>query len=323
MITDFLHNTIFQDQTFSLRNLHLQDNLLNHIPNAIQEVRYLKHLNIQNNKLSSLSGIDIKTLDICKEAQIKMSGNPFECSCKNLHMIRWFESNKNRIEDLDDIYCIGGVYLLNITKQMREFELSCLSTFWLEFSASLCICVTLAIIFAAICYRYRVFIQYLYLILVSSRPKPSELNDKYDYDVFISYSNKDYDGVIHTLYKRLTEEFNMNVCIHDKDFVPGRSIANEILRCIDHSRKVVFVVTRNFLEIDWGNYELELARIHAFRSERCGLLIILKDELLIKEMPELLKKMWWKIVCLKWPNGDNCGDSEELFWHNLKLSLAE
>ena len=60
-----------------------------------------------------------------------------------------------------------------------------------------------------------------------------------------------------------------------------------------------------------------MARIHAFRSGRSGLLIILKDKLAIEEMPDLLKRMWWKIVCMKWPNDEQPEDME-VFWQNFK-----
>ena len=317
-----LSRYLFEDQAFSLRNLYLQNNVFRNIPGAILKIKHLKLLNLQNNKLSTLSELDTEILEASHETIIKISRNPFDCSCQNLHMVRWLKKNEKRIQDFKDISCIGGVNLKNITNQIRYFELNCLGSFWLEFSASLCIILILAIIASAICYRYRVYIQYLYLIAVSSRPNAEQQNDNYDFDGFISYSNRDYDWVLNILYKHFTEDMNMSICVHDKDFIPGRSIANEILRCIDQSRKVIFVVTRSFLESDWGNYELELARIHAFRSGRSGLLIILKDELLIQEMPELLKKMWWKIVCMKWPNAGTCED-HQLFWHNLKLAMEE
>ena len=332
-----LHDAIFYDQTFSLRNLYIQDNAFRHIPKAMQKVKGLQLCDIRNNELSTLSDYDMDILDACEEATIRISRNPFDCTCESLQMIKWIGKNKPRIEDFDDIYCIQGVKLKNITVNIRHFELKCLSTFWLEFSASLSIVLILTITIIAICYRYRVFFEYLYIILVSSRPKKNHTKDNYEFDAFISYSNKDYNWVVNTLYKRLTQEMNMKVSIHDKDFIPGRDIAHEILRCIDSSRKVIFVVTRSFLKSDWTNYELEMARLHAFRSGRSGLIIILKDGLQVKEMPELLKKMWWKVVCAKWPITNNAGHIDEiadniddntcedhrLFWQTLLKGMED
>ena len=168
---------------------------------------------------------------------------------------------------------------------------------------------------------------------MATRQKQQNVNDNYEFDAFISYSGKDYEWVVNTLYTRLVAE-NMKVALHHRNFIPGKPIANEILRCIDQSRKVIFVVTKNFLNSEWGNYELEMARIHAFRSGRSGLIIILKDGLQVKEMPDLLKRMWWKVVCAKWPiigNTDEncdeeCGNASQrlnLFWENLLIGITD
>ena len=328
-----LHDNLFHDQTLSLKKLYLHDNLLRHIPKAIRKVKRVEVLDIQRNKLSKLSELDTQILDSCHEAKLKLTGNPFECSCENLHMIKWLESNEKRIEDFNYIKCIGEKYLKNLTDDLPHFQLKCLGTFWLEFSVSLCILLILIIIISAICYRYRVFIEYLYIILMSKRPKQQYENDNYEFDAFISYSTKDYRWVVNTLYKRLEEE-NVKVAIHDRDFIPGRSIASEILRCIDQSRKIIFVVTRNFLKSDWGIYELEIARIHAFRSGRSGLIIILKDGLQAKDLPVLLQRIWWKVVCAKWPimdssgekgvgHFDNASEQLELFWQTLLKGIRD
>ena len=73
-----------------------------------------------------------------------------------------------------------------------------------------------------------------------------------------------------------------------------------------------------------------MARIHAFRSGRSGLIIILKDGLQVKEMPELLKRMWWKVVCAKWPvdgNSDDIDDNNsedrKLFWQTLLKGIED
>ena len=325
-----LHENLLNDQASSLRNIYIQDNAFRHIPQTLRKLRGLKLLDIQNNKLSSLSEYDIDALEDCREATIRISRNPFDCTCESLQMIKWLERNEYRIEDFDDIFCIQGAKLKTITINIRQFKLKCLSKFWLEFSASMCILLVLAIIGTAICYRYRVFLEYMYIILLSHRQNKYCANDSYEFDAFISYSNKDYEWVINTLYKRMTEEMNMKVSIHDKDFIPGRDIAHEILRCIDNSRKVIFVLTRNYLKSDWTNYELEMARIHAFRSGRSGLIIILKDGLQVKEMPDLLKRMWWKVVCAKWlvsrkldNSDDNDSEDRKLFWQTLLKGIED
>ena len=113
-----LHDSLLYDQTLSLKTLFIQDNAMQNIPKAIRQVSGLKLLDIRNNKISTLSEFDMETLDMYQQAMIRLSGNPFDCSCQNLLMIKWFGRNRQRIEDLDNIHCITGVQLNNITNDL-------------------------------------------------------------------------------------------------------------------------------------------------------------------------------------------------------------
>ncbi|KAK3088047.1 hypothetical protein FSP39_013890 [Pinctada imbricata] len=146
----------------------------------------------------------------------------------------------------------------------------------------------------AIGYRNKAVVIYLYLMAARRIKKQRHLQDSgdnYTYDVFLSYSHLDCDWVIGSLFQYLTQELSLQVCMYQKDFIPGESIAEEILRSIDSSRKSVFVITRNFLESKWSMFEMELARQHVFMNDSDTILIILKDDIQVHELPNLLKKI--------------------------------
>ncbi|KAK3087432.1 hypothetical protein FSP39_005864 [Pinctada imbricata] len=126
----------------------------------------------------------------------------------------------------------------------------------------------------------------------------------------------DEDWVTGPLFRYLNNELSLKICIHHKDFIPGEPIAEEILRCIDSSRKSVFVITRHFLASDWSLFEMDLARRHVFQSDSDTILVILKDDIPVHEMPSMLRKIWWRIVCLKFPNNNDVSDIE-MFWKKL------
>ncbi|CAG2252777.1 unnamed protein product [Mytilus edulis] len=113
------------------------------------------------------------------------------------------------------------------------------------------------------------------------------------------------------------------LCLHDKDFIAGESIAVNVLNAIDSSRKVIFIITHEFLKSSWGSYEMEMTRMHAFQKGREDMVIVVvKDDIKITDMPEVMKNMWIKITCIQWPNDDNLPyNTEEIFYEKMKMSL--
>ena len=59
----YIHNDLLSDQSLSLRNLTLRNNVFHQIPSTTRNARKLKLLDIQNNKLSTLSESDTYVLD--------------------------------------------------------------------------------------------------------------------------------------------------------------------------------------------------------------------------------------------------------------------
>jgi hypothetical protein len=86
----------------------------------------------------------------------------------------------------------------------------------------------------------------------------------------------------------------------EKDFIPGFSKADEMLRCIDNSRKVMFVVSELFLQSGWESYTVQMTVTHAFHNHREGSLIVLmKDDIPTMRMPKDLRNVWWTLDVIK------------------------
>ncbi|VDI80596.1 Hypothetical predicted protein [Mytilus galloprovincialis] len=117
----------------------------------------------------------------------------------------------------------------------------------------------------------------------------------------------------------------LELCQNAKDFIAGNSITENVINAIDSSRKVIFIITRNFLKSTWGSYEMEMTRMHAFQKGREDMVIVVvKDEIKITDMPEILKRMWSKIACIQWPNDDNLPhNTKEIFYEKIKMSLKK
>ncbi len=82
---------------------------------------------------------------------------------------------------------------------------------------------------------------------------------EFRYDVFISYSHKDGEWVTRTLLPRLEKE-GLKVCIDQRDFTPGKAALLNMQDGIRESRHILLVLTPNWVESSWTQFEAELAR---------------------------------------------------------------
>ncbi len=74
------------------------------------------------------------------------------------------------------------------------------------------------------------------------------------YDVFISYSHKDSEWVCDWLLPRL-ESAGIRACIDSRDFEVGVPSLINMERAVEQSEKVIFVLTKNWINSEWTNFE--------------------------------------------------------------------
>jgi hypothetical protein len=111
----------------------------------------------------------------------------------------------------------------------------------------------------------------------------------------------------------------MKVSFPDKDFHPGLSEADEMLRCIDDSRKVMFVVSEEFLKGGWESYAVQMTVTHAFHNQREGSMVVLmKDDIQIIRMPKELRYVWWCLEVVKLSDFEN---NLDCFWDRIASIL--
>ncbi len=85
--------------------------------------------------------------------------------------------------------------------------------------------------------------------------EPSAAGDQaYRYDVFISYSHKDGEWVRDWLLPRL-EAAGLRVCIDFRDFEVGLPSLVNMERAAERSRKMLLVLTPNWIASEWTNFE--------------------------------------------------------------------
>ncbi|XP_034091953.1 uncharacterized protein LOC117559345 [Gymnodraco acuticeps] len=93
--------------------------------------------------------------------------------------------------------------------------------------------------------------------LSPSVPVPPTLRDGECYHVFISYSSTDYQWT-HCLIDQL-EACGLQVCYHDRDFLPGRTVLENMSDCIQESQKVLLVLSPEFVRSRWCLLEANMS----------------------------------------------------------------
>jgi hypothetical protein len=99
-------------------------------------------------------------------------------------------------------------------------------------------------------------------LMMTNRKKSSHSNilDDFQYDVFVSYSDKDRTWVLDELIPNIEKRAEINICLHERDFQVGLSILENIIQCMDKSRCLLLVVSESFLKSNWCAFEMHLAQ---------------------------------------------------------------
>ncbi|XP_068459721.1 uncharacterized protein [Clinocottus analis] len=83
------------------------------------------------------------------------------------------------------------------------------------------------------------------------------LGDGECYHVFISFSSTDYQWT-HSLIDQL-ESCGLQVCYHERDFTPGRTVLENMSDCIQESQKVLLVLSQEFVRSRWCLLEANMS----------------------------------------------------------------
>ena len=83
-------------------------------------------------------------------------------------------------------------------------------------------------------------------------------DDKKDFDVFISYSNLDKEFVEDYLVPNLeneSKERRFHCLLHERDFVPGLPILDQIDEAVNKSSCTMIILSPNFVKSNWARQE--------------------------------------------------------------------
>ena len=107
-------------------------------------------------------------------------------------------------------------------------------------------------------------------------------------DVFVTYSNKDFEWVDRELIP-LLEEHHVKYIIHSRDFELGKPIVENMADSIYKSRKVVVVLSRNYISSSFCMEELGMARQRSIDNGDTSVIAISIEKFKKNEIPKALR----------------------------------
>ncbi|XP_066302276.1 uncharacterized protein [Branchiostoma lanceolatum] len=108
------------------------------------------------------------------------------------------------------------------------------------------------------------------------------------YHVFFCYSKTDAPWVKNMVQKLESDELGFKCCFHERDFIPGMAIIENIVRSIQKSQKTVFVLSREFVASRWCNFERQMVMGANLREENKKVIPVMLREC---DLPDFLHHM--------------------------------
>ena len=104
----------------------------------------------------------------------------------------------------------------------------------------------------------------------------SPLKRKRIFDAFVLYHFDSDDAfVVETLLPKLEENRNFKLCIHSRDFTPGRDIKDNIEEAIEGSNSAIIVMSQGFVDSMWCKEEFTHCYIENMKDAAFNLFVIM------------------------------------------------
>ncbi|KAM7112305.1 toll-like receptor 1 [Ciconia maguari] len=344
-----LTDSVFKCLPVNVKKLNLQNNQITSVAKGMAELKSLKELNLASNRLADLPGCSgftsLEFLNVemnliltpsadffqsCPRVRELQAGdNPFKCSCELQDFIRLERQSGGKLFGWPAAYMCGYPEDLRGT-QLKDFhltELACNTTLLLVTALLLTLVLVAVVAFLCIYLDVPWYVRMTWQWTQTKRRAwhnhPKEQETILQFHAFISYSEHDSLWVKNELIPNLEKgEGCIQLCQHERNFIPGKSIVENIINCIEKSYKSIFVLSPNFVQSEWCHYELYFAHHKLFSENSNSLILILLEPILPYNIParyHKLKALMAKRTYLEWPKERS---KRALFWANLRAAIS-
>ncbi|XP_041945492.1 toll-like receptor 22 isoform X1 [Alosa sapidissima] len=315
-------------------------------PKMFHPIPGLSELYITQNHLPSLDfllGANLSQLTVLKASDNQLQGinqtlakslpqltyldlqkNPFVCDCSNAWFLDWAKNdNYTQVVYLNKYKCSYPSGLKG--QPLEQFNVdSCNETFEFIYFLSSFSLVTLTMLVSffynflrwQLVYAYYLFLAFLY----DSKKRQRQHQQGFQYDAFVSYNSQDELWVLRELLPNLEADQGWRLCLHHRDFEPGKPIIDNIVDGIYSSRKTICVITRSYLRSEWCSREIQVASFRLFDEQNDVLILIFLEDIPATQLSPYhrMRKLVKKRTYLTWPKP---GKDTSVFWQKLQMAM--
>ena len=273
-----------------------------------EDKHHILQVNLTNNNITEINAKTVHSLADISNIFVDISDNPFHCECspdmkKFLKLIRediaWSVPSYVRYSYIRNLPCATpssakGKRFIDI----NEVDMNCeIAKLPLALIVGFVVIIVILIIIIIILARLRREIQ----ILIYTRLNiilPCQSTEPYQrkvFDAFVSYSNADEIWVQKTFVALEQTELgknnrNFQFCLHQRDFIAGKTIFDNIIESVESSRHTVIVISRSFLQSQWCMYEFQEAFKQSIIERKRHLILVMLEDIKESELPKDLKR---------------------------------
>ena len=250
---------------------------------------HLRKIDLRQNQLTTLSKYVLNNqfnLDFI----ILLEGNRFLCTCDNIWLKDWIVVQPyEMLPDLKSVECRDENE--NIFVDMKVSDMKCnTTTMWQHVTIGLATTVGIFILIAVYLYRVKTKVKVWLYLKFGWHPLDKGDNDNditdMDYDVFISYSHEDLEWVRENLNDFLqSDNLGYTVCLHERDWPVGVLITENILLSVKHSRRMIMVLSENYLNSEWCRMEFQAAHREMLEGRTKYLIMIAMEGFPLQQLP--------------------------------------
>lgn len=312
----------------NLKELYLQSNEIEYISNeTFSFLGALEVLRLDGNRLMNYG---LWHLDNNKRLQtLYIGNNHWSCDCKYLQgFLTYVSQNVEKVIDIHNLWCLNENVSptkkplnLNVTVCSELSDGSVISAFFVSHNLPLLASVLtgfmLILLILALVFTFRYACRMWLYSNCGIKLSPLAGFEDADklYDAYICYSPKDEEFVVETLARELENGYpSYHLCLHYRD-VPQfeatyAQFPDLVVEATEASRRIIVVLTKNFISTEWSQLEFRQALQRALRKNPHKLILVAAG--LVPRDPEL--KSYFKTgLEITW--------KEKRFWERLRYAM--